>query len=59
MINLSTHSKVRYLIPGNKKPVYFASQGGAEAQLNINADFEDIEVSIHDARCLNPSASLD
>ena len=48
MTDLSTYSKVRYLIPGNKKPVYFASQGGAEAQLNINADFEDIEVKIND-----------
>ena len=59
MTDLSTYSKVRYLIPGNKKPVYFASQGGTEAQLNINADFEDIEVKINDGRCLNPPANLD
>ncbi|GIT20876.1 MAG: hypothetical protein CM1200mP40_05580 [Gammaproteobacteria bacterium] len=39
--------------------MYFASQGGAEAQLNINADFEDIEVKINDGRCLNPPANLD
>ncbi|NKB35391.1 MAG: methyltransferase [Pseudomonadales bacterium] len=59
MHDLSTHAKVRYLIPGEEKPVYFASQGGAEAQLSINAEFEDVEVAIHDARCLNPAASLD
>ena len=59
MNELSTYGKLRYLIPGNEKPVYFASQGGAEAQLSINAEFEDIEVRINDARCLDPPASLD
>ena len=30
MNDLSTQAKVRYLIPGDEKPVYFASEGGAE-----------------------------
>lgn len=59
MQDLSTSAPVRYLIPGDEKPIYIASQGGAEAQLSIEANFEDIEVEIHDARCLSPLASLD
>lgn len=59
MNDLSIYGKVRYLVPGDHKPVYFASQGGAEARLNIRADFEEVEVMINDARCLIPPASLD
>jgi len=59
MLDLSTSASVRYLIPGEEKPVYIASQGGADAQLSINAEFEDMEVKIHDARQLNPAATLD
>ena len=40
----STRAVLRYLIPGDEKPIYYASAGGADAQLNIsNAEevFED------------------
>lgn len=39
--------------------MYFASQGGADAVLDIAAEFEEREVVIHDARRLRPPASLD
>ena len=57
MSNLT--AKLRYLVPGIERPVYVASQGGAEAALSIDAEFEEREVSIHDARQLEPPASLD
>ena len=50
---------MRYLVPGGEKPVYFASQGGADAALDIGAEFEEREVAIHDARLLRPPATLD
>jgi hypothetical protein len=53
------HATVRYLVPTGEKPVYIASRGGADAALNIGAGFEDHEVPIHDARQLEPPASLD
>lgn len=54
----STRASIRYLVPGDDKPVYFASQGGADAQLSVNAEFKDVEVPIHDARVLETSTSL-
>jgi hypothetical protein len=59
MNNQSTNAAIRFLVPGNDKPVYFASQGGAEAQLSINAKFEDVEVPICDARILDVPTTLD
>ena len=59
MNNPSTRASVRFVIPGDEKPVYFASQGGADAQLSISAEFEDVEVSIFDARGLEVPATLD
>lgn len=50
---------VRYLIPTGSKPVYIASQGGADAALNIGATFEEREVTIHDARLLPIAPALD
>ena len=55
----SPQAQLRYLIPSGEKPIYIASQGGAEAQLNINASFEDKVVDIADARQLKLPASLD
>ncbi len=55
----TVRATIRYLVPGGEKPVYIASKGGADAALKIGADFEDREVSICDARELNPPASLD
>jgi hypothetical protein len=55
----NTQASIRYIIHGNEKPVYVASQGGADAQLDINVEFDDREVAIHDARHLAKSARLD
>ena len=56
----STRAVLRYLIPGDGKPIYYASVGGAEAQLNIsNAEVEERVVSINDARDQSVPASLD
>jgi hypothetical protein len=56
---LDVQGSVQYLVPGEKKPIYFASQGGADAALNISAQFEERTVSILDARALPAPASLD
>lgn len=50
---------IRYLVPSGEKPIYIASRGGADAALTIGAEFEDREVTIHDARRLHPPACLD
>jgi hypothetical protein len=52
-------ASLSYMVPTTQKPVYIASQGGAQAQLSISVEFEDRAVKIHDARQLLPSASLD
>jgi hypothetical protein len=52
-------ASIRYLIPGAEKPIYIASRGGADAALNIGAEFEERQVTIHDARQLERPASLD
>ena len=56
----STQAVLRYLVPGDEKPIYYASVGGADAQLNIpNAEFEEKLVNISDARHQSVPASLD
>ncbi|MFP6811138.1 MAG: CmcJ/NvfI family oxidoreductase [Pseudohongiellaceae bacterium] len=56
----STQAVLRYLVPGDEKPIYYASVGGADAQLNIpNAEFEEKLVNINDARHQSVPASLD
>lgn len=59
MMNPGVLAHLRYLVPSGEKPIYIASRGGADAALNIGAEFEDHEVTIHDARKLDPGASLD
>ena len=59
MIEPSVQATLRYLIPSGEKPVYVASTGGADAQLSINAQFEDHSVAICDARRREVPASLD
>ena len=51
--------EVTYLVAGEKRPVYFASEAGADAALNISADFETRKVNVQNARELQPAASLD
>lgn len=50
---------LRYLVPTGEKPVYFASTGGADAQLVVSAEFEEHAVTVHNARLLPAPATLD
>ena len=59
MSALDTRARLRYVVPTGERPVYIASTPGADAALDIGAEFEDHEVSIHDARALSPPASID
>jgi len=59
MLNQDVRARIRYLVPSGEKPVYIASEGGADAALNIGAEFEAREVNIRDARQLQPAARLD
>ena len=52
-------TELGYLIPSKEKPVYFASQGGAEAELHIGAQIEARTVTIADAREKHPAPTLD
>jgi hypothetical protein len=50
---------LRYLRPGIERPIYIASQGGAGAAMNIQAEFDDRPVVIKDARKLQTPPTLD
>ncbi len=52
-------TELGYLIPSTKKPIYIASEGGAEARLDISAQFAPHAVTIYDARENNPAPTLD
>ncbi len=53
----AVQTTLRYLVPGEARPIYVASEGGADAQLSISAEFEDRQVEIFDAR--NKAFELD
>lgn len=58
--NHSVKASLRYIAPSSEKPIYYASEGGADAELRIDhAQFEDREVTIHDARIELTEAQLD
>jgi hypothetical protein len=43
-------AELQYLVPSEQKPVYYASQGGKEAELTMDGNFEIYNVPIHNAR---------
>lgn len=53
------HAELGYLIPPKEKPVYFASQGGSEAELQVAAKIVPRTVAISDARGKVPAPTLD
>lgn len=59
MATTQTEAVVNYLVPGVEKPVYVASEAGADAALNISARFEPRRVAVADARELDPPPGLD
>ena len=52
-------TELGYLVPSAEKPIYIASEGGAEAQLDISAQFAPHAVTIYDARERRPAPTLD
>jgi len=59
MTNSDVQASIRYLVPTDERPIYIASQAGADAALNIGAQFEERTVTVYDARQLQTPASLD
>ncbi|MFT6287434.1 MAG: hypothetical protein ACJAYC_001561 [Halieaceae bacterium] len=59
LMSIVITTQLEYLVPMADKPVYFASEGGAEAQLTISAQFTPRSVTIADARELKPGPTLD
>lgn len=59
MENTDVKAPLRYLVRGDAKPIYIASEGGADAALRIGAQFEEHDVVIHDARKLATPPDLD
>ena len=58
-MSTTIQTELGYLIPSTKKPIYIASEGGAEAWLDISAQFAPHAVTIYDARENNPAPTLD
>jgi hypothetical protein len=58
-MSTTIQTELGYLIPSKEKPVYFASQAGADAQLKIGAKIAPHTVTISDARAKNPAPTLD
>lgn len=48
-----------YLVPGVERPIYIASQGGADAAMDIGAEFEERQFTIVDGRHAVPAPTLD
>lgn len=59
MSDQAVTATVRYLTPTEQRPVYFASQAGAEAQFDIDVGFESRDIHIDNARALQPAPTLD
>jgi hypothetical protein len=49
-MSATIQTELGYLVPSTEKPIYIASEGGAEAQLQISAKFASHAVTISDAR---------
>jgi hypothetical protein len=54
-----TSGVLRYVAPRQEKPVYYASEGGADAELQLEGLFEEHSVKIADGRALGEETSLD
>ena len=57
MSDLPKKAEIRYLMPDGTRPIYIASDGGANAALNIQAKFENITVELFNACLLYTSPS--
>ena len=52
-------ASVGYLVPGEGRPIYWASSPGSDAKMDIAAEFEARVVAIRDARLADPAPTLD
>ncbi len=59
MSALPKKAEICYLMPDGTRPIYIASDGGANAALNIQAKFENITVELFNAREFGNQFSLD
>jgi hypothetical protein len=59
MTESAVETRLQYLVPTGERPVYYASTGGADAQLRVSAAFEGRTVVVHDGRRLPEPATLD
>ena len=59
MSDFNVRASLRYLVPDGSRPIYIASRAGADAALNIGAEFAEHEVLISDARNRGPAPTLD
>jgi len=50
---------LKFLAPSDEKPVYYASVGGEEAALDLEGQFNVVDVEIEDARPRRDDCSLD
>lgn len=57
MSQAAVSATLQYLVYTGERPIYYASQGGAAAELKVSAEFEPHEVPVHDARQIE--ATLD
>lgn len=54
-----TSGVLRFLAPGGTKPVYYASVGGGDAELQMEGLFEEHSVEIEDGRAVDRKCSLE
>lgn len=52
-------AKLKFLIVSDQKPVYYASESGENAKLELEGQFEEISVNIENGRPLQAQHSLD
>ena len=55
----SVSTSLRYIVPTLIKPTYRASQGGKDAQLDIDVEYDDRTIIVHNARQHSEQASVD
>ena len=53
-----SQAEIRYLRPGQERPVYYASQGGADAAIRVGAEFDEHCVTVRDVRLLKEHPGL-
>lgn len=58
-MSIDVTAQLKYLVPSAEKPIYYASEGGADAELKISAQFTARSVTIADVRDSRHLPTLD